>query len=147
MNMIVSFTNTSCQLKRKVYFCKYCKILKNSLFTNTLMGVLSILSPCLYFAKLIVPIEITLTNFDYWLRISVPYSECPTPYSSVFCLRYPTWNSTYTWSSAHLCGVENLRQGMQLSVPCSECPTPYIAVCCGYWKKDTRLYRAIRSET
>ena len=29
-------------------------------------------------------------------------------------------------------------------MPYSEYHTLYIAVCCGYWKKDTRLYRAIR---
>ena len=26
----------------------------------------------------------------------MPYSKCPTWYSSVFCSRCPTWNSTYT---------------------------------------------------
>ena len=43
-----------------------------------------------------------------WL--SVPYSECPTPYSSMFCSRCPTWNNIYRRSRADLPrrGRENL---------------------------------------
>ena len=29
------------------------------------------------------------------MRLGVPYSECPTPYSCVFCSKYPTWNSIF----------------------------------------------------
>ena len=39
-----------------------------------------------------------------------------TPYSRVFCSRYATCNSIYTWSWAHLQGVERSRQ-VRLCVP------------------------------
>ena len=29
------------------------------------------------------------------MRLSVPHSECPTPYSCMFCSKYPTWNSIF----------------------------------------------------
>ena len=59
----------------------------------------------------------------------MPYSECPTPYSSVFCLRCPTCNSIYTWSWVHLQGDRRSRQ-MRIYVPFSECPTPYNSMLC-----------------
>ena len=56
-------------------------------------------------------------------------NECPTPYSSMFCWRCPTWNSIYTQIWAHLHGAENSRQ-MWLSVPYSECRTLYSHMFC-----------------
>ena len=41
-----------------------------------------------------------------WL--SMHYSECPFPYSSMFCSRCPTWNSIYIQSWAGLYGVEKV---------------------------------------
>ena len=78
-----------------------------------------------------------------WL--SVPYSQCPTPYSCMFSSRCPTWNSIYIRSWADLHRVEkkanvvicaftgyiksycswNTQNSMQmwLSVPYSEFPS------------------------
>ena len=41
-----------------------------------------------------------------WL--SVPYSKCPTRYSSMFCSRWPTWNSWANLYWANLYGVKKI---------------------------------------
>ena len=41
------------------------------------------------------------------MRLCMPYSKSPAPYSSMFCSKYPTWNSIYIRSWTHLYGVEN----------------------------------------
>ena len=85
-----------------------------------------------------------------WL--SVPYSECPTPYSDMFCSRCLTWNSTFIRNQEDLSVVEKILLGLEdiefkanvvicaftgqrksysgwnsrqawLSVPCSRCPS------------------------
>ena len=107
---------------------KYSEILKNSF-------LYSILSASFIFYQIncllidIFYLKLSLVKFDYWLRISVPYSECPTLHSSVFCTRCSSWNSIYTRSWAHLLKVENSRQ-MWLSVSYSECSTPYSSMFC-----------------
>ena len=42
------------------------------------------------------------------MLLSVPYSECPTPYISMLCSICPTWNSIYMRSWADLYGVEKI---------------------------------------
>ena len=56
----------------KAFSCKCCKILKSSFFCGT-----------------------PLFEIIIWLHKFVPYSECPTLYSSVFCSSCLTWNSIY----------------------------------------------------
>ena len=77
-----------------------------------------------------------------WL--SVPYSECPTPYSSMFCSRCSTWNSIYIriWEDLYgaekillrlehiqfkanviICALLRMPYSVYSSMFCSGCPT------------------------
>ena len=76
-------------------------------------------------------LEIVLYTNARQMQLSVPYSECLTPQSSMFCSGCPTWNGIFMRSWAHLYRVENPGQKMWL-----------FGV--GYLEQDMRLYRATR---